>query len=195
MAVKLHFTTEYDYFKYHGKAENISSATYEKRTDIKLFEILATKFKRDEILPLLVANFIKNDSLWVGDFLTDFVEVKQNFQRWKSTISRLNYVYEEDLKNVFDFATENDLSSKDLFMYGKKNPHPLIFRFLMENMIHPETFVILDERIGFTHLKFPKDIIFQHEVNKLEKYKTFLPIDYEKFGKRTDYYISKHENK
>ena len=54
-ALKLHFTTDYDYFKYNGK-HNASVASFEKRTDKRFFKRLA---KRNiNIVEYYVANLI-----------------------------------------------------------------------------------------------------------------------------------------
>ena len=67
MAVKLHFTTNYNYFDYDGKV-NIKLDTFTKRNDRYFFHKLSTKYKQDEILDFFVANFI-DKGFFVGDFL------------------------------------------------------------------------------------------------------------------------------
>ena len=62
MAVKLHFTTNYNYFDYDGKV-NIKLDTFTKRNDRYFFHKLSTKYNQNEILDFFVANFIEKDKL------------------------------------------------------------------------------------------------------------------------------------
>ena len=174
MTVKLHFTTNYDFFKYHGKGSNITLDAYHQRRDHKLFEHLATKLKMEDVLPIMVSNFIENDSLWVGDFLTDYVEIMSCYKKWKSRIQALQYHFKKDLRNIVMFCIDNKLDFLDILVYN--NQHPIILRWMMEEMIRPETFIIIDDITRFADLQ-EGDIIWDHEVRKLDKYRSFLPYD------------------
>jgi hypothetical protein len=180
LAVKLHFTTSYNYFKYNGKASTISHSAYMRRKDKPLFERLAIHTDPDELVDLLVANFIENDSLWVGDFLVDYIEVRKTHKKWKARIQALEHTYEDDLLNIISFCNDNSLAFLDTTCYNSAT-HPLLFRFLMEGMIHPETYIILGDFLPCLDIDHPcGDIIWKHEMTKLHKYKDFLNYDKEK---------------
>ena len=83
MAVKLHFTTDYNYFDYDGKV-NIKLDTFTKRNDRYFFHKLSTKYKQDEILDFFVANFIDKDKNWIGNLLeNDGREIYLNYKKVK----------------------------------------------------------------------------------------------------------------
>ena len=70
-ALKLHFTGNYDFFKYNGKS-NVSVDSFERRKDKYHFYKLSRKYpNKEEMKNFLVANFVENDQMWVGDLLND----------------------------------------------------------------------------------------------------------------------------
>ena len=68
LAVKLHFTSNYNYFDYDGKV-NCKLETFTKRNDRYFFHKLSTKYNKDEILDFFVANFCESDKKWIGNLL------------------------------------------------------------------------------------------------------------------------------
>ena len=67
LALKLHFTTEsYDITK-HKFAAKGKKETFLKRKDLMVLRKLARDFQRQEIIDILVANFVTGDR-WGGMF-------------------------------------------------------------------------------------------------------------------------------
>ena len=66
LAVKLHFTSNYNYFDYDGKV-NCKLETFTKRNDRYFFHKLSKKYGKDEILDFFVSNFCENDKKSVGN--------------------------------------------------------------------------------------------------------------------------------
>ena len=90
MAVKLHFTTDYNYFDYDGKV-NIKLDTFTKRNDRYFFHKLSTKYNQNEILDFFVANFIEKDKNWIGNLLdSDGREIYLNYKKVKELRSDFN---------------------------------------------------------------------------------------------------------
>lgn len=178
VGLKSHFEGKYDFIKYGGKTK-VSIGSYESRNDRVMFERIANKVASNEIVPFLVANIMSGDNLWIGDITSDFDKAKDAFNKWHKKMVWLYKNYEDDLDNICRFVEEKNLAIKDLFMYNNGN-HPAIFRFMLEGMIEKETFIILDDIIGFVELnnKYLKgDIIWDNEIAKLHQYKPFIMYD------------------
>ena len=73
-AIKLHFSTEqYNFFHYDGKTR-VSIDAFQKRRDKFLFHSLARKYRDDEMVPFLVANFVHSDDNWTKSLLEEEAE-------------------------------------------------------------------------------------------------------------------------
>jgi hypothetical protein len=181
-SLKQHFTSKYDYFKYHGKLKNHSVDSYIKRRDRDFFEAVARKVKDKEVVPFLVANIMNNDTVWIGDLIADFDGAYAVFLDWKKRMVNLYKTYEEDLDNICDFVEEKKLALPSLFKYNCSN-YPVVFRFMVERIIEKETFIILDDIIGFVakadkHLA--GDIVWDDQIIRLKNYKPFIYYDEQK---------------
>ena len=69
LALKSHFTSDYDYFKYHGKMR-VKEESFLKRRDKFFFEKIERRYKK-ELVPFFVSNLIKEDNAWSGSLATD----------------------------------------------------------------------------------------------------------------------------
>ena len=68
-AIKLHFNSEqYNFFQYDGKTR-VSIDAFQKRRDKFLFHRLARKYRDEEMVPFLVANFVHSDDNWTKSLL------------------------------------------------------------------------------------------------------------------------------
>ena len=84
LALKLHFTTEsYDITK-HKYAAKGKKETFLKRKDLTVLRKLARDFRRQEIIDILVANFVSGDR-WGGMF---DVEAMETYKKWKANKER-----------------------------------------------------------------------------------------------------------
>ena len=80
VAIKLHFQQEkYDYFKFNGVVK-VSKDKFLTRKDKYFFDRICKLYDDKEYEFLLVANFLENENLWIGDILSD--ECRQKFQNW-----------------------------------------------------------------------------------------------------------------
>ena len=66
LALKLHFSSEYDFHKYNGKVSD-TIESFEKRKDKYKFVRLSRKLSDPQILDFYLANFIRGKE-WIGDF-------------------------------------------------------------------------------------------------------------------------------
>ena len=66
-ALRLHFTTDYDFIKYGGKIRQISAESFMKRKDIFFFQRLERRYKDEELTEYFVANFVSRSGVkWIG---------------------------------------------------------------------------------------------------------------------------------
>lgn len=179
VAIKNHFQTTYDYFRYNGKVK-VQFTAFEVRKDKYFF---AKMQKHADPLGLLVAHFVDNPDAWIGDIVS-FDTSQELYLKWKKRQSSISYTYQEDLKKL-----SQDLDDSLRVADGQ---HPKLLKLLLGTTIYPETVILLNSQINF----FPyweKEImdpaIWPVQLTKLQKYKPFVQYDKQKIKKITvDYF-------
>lgn len=179
VAIKNHFQTTYDYFRYNGKVK-VQFTAFEVRKDKYFF---AKMQKHPDPLGLLLAHFVDDPSAWIGDIVS-FDTSQELYLKWKKRQSSISYTYQEDLKKL-----SQDLDDSLRVEYGQ---HPKLLKLLLGTTIYPETVILLNSQINF----FPyweKEImdpaIWPVQLTKLQKYKPFVQYDKQKIKKITvDYF-------
>ena len=79
-AIKNHFSLDsYDYFKYNKKI-NVSYESFLKRKD-KIFFAKLGKRKDAYLEDFLVANFLHDTKMWVGELLSE--DCEERYKQWK----------------------------------------------------------------------------------------------------------------
>jgi hypothetical protein len=134
-AISMHFTTDYDYFKYNGKTRALES-TFESRKDKYMFYKLS---KHEDPLTFLVSNFADGKKLWVGDlFSTDKQLAYNEFLRRQQS---LTYLFECDIDNLLeDFDKNFEVPDGD---------YPHLLKLLNRKKISKETFIIIQDCVRF----------------------------------------------
>lgn len=141
-ALKLHFTGNYDFFKYNGKS-NVSVDSFERRKDKYHFYKLSRKYpNKEDMKNFLVANFVENDQLWVGDLLNDGGH--DNYMRRQKVLQSLTYSFENDIRNVFE-----GVEDKNALMRCKDGDYPPLLLKYLRREIQIETLCVLDMILGF----------------------------------------------
>ena len=175
MALKLHFTTKYDYFKYNGKTK-FTVAQFNKRKDKYQFVRLARKYSQEELVEYFCANLIRGKQ-WIGDFSKD------NWLEHQKVIQSLEYTYKNDLENLLTNGQKFDI----IFECGQGS-HPRLLKQYLGKKISLETMVILDKVLSYRK-NFDKAInetyIWPDISKRLEKYSPFVKIDVRKFRQIT----------
>jgi len=145
LAVKLHFTTNYDFFEYGGKV-NCKLDTFTKRNDRYFFHKLSKKYNKDEILDFFVANFCENDKKWVGNLLQN--DGRETYLNFKKVKDNFRYNFRNDLNNIANDFTSKRLSFDDGFRcIGGQ--HPRLLRLLLQKRISVQTTIVLNEVLSF----------------------------------------------
>jgi hypothetical protein len=181
LAMNQHFTRKsYDYFKYNGKVK-VNESTFLGRKDRYFFEKASKKFKRDEFMHFLLANYTSGSDHWIGNLMSG--ENLINMKKWKKRIDSLTYTVKEDILNLNDQEEKLDHALK--MVDGK---HPLLYRLYLRKKISLETLVILDDLVGYSKLwKRYDDMMLNDFLFLMEKYRPFLHqailIDKNKFRK------------
>lgn len=174
-ALKLHFTTDYDFNKYHGKVKYTQSQFFKNKHKY-VYEKLSKKYSDDDLKNFFIANFLRNETVWVQDLLTQ--EAYENFVDYNKTQQSLSYVFENDLISIF-----SDENHKKLFK-SNSSDFPLLLTKMLRNEVSTETVIIMNEFIGFLP-KWDKnikdDFIWPRVKTKLFKYRSFLNYDKGKF--------------
>jgi hypothetical protein len=180
-AIKLHFTSEnYNFFQYDGKTR-VSVDAFQKRRDKFLFHRLARKYRDDEMVPFLVANFVHSDDNWTKSLLED--QAEETYRDWKRTTDSMTKIYLEDLQKICPDPKEFN----NLFKVENGQFPPLLNLF-MQKEITIETMVILNNIFDFIRIwdkKISDDIIYPKVSRKIRKYGAFLAVNVDKYKQLT----------
>jgi len=181
LALNQHFTRKsYDYFKYNGKVK-VSETTFLGRKDRYFFEKASRKFKKEEFIEFLLANYTSGTEHWIGNLMSgaNLIEMK----KWKKRIDSLTYTFKEDIISIVD--QEETLDSALKMQEGR---HPLLYRMYLRKKVSLETLVILDDLVGYSKLwKRYDDMMMNDLLFLMEKYRPFfhqaIQIDKGKYRK------------
>jgi hypothetical protein len=175
-AIKLHFSSEsYNFFHYDGKTR-VSIDAFQKRRDKFLFHRLARKYRDDEMVPFLVANFVHSDDNWTKSLLEE--EAEQTYREWKRRTDSMSKIYTDDLQKI---ATKDNFN--DLFKV-EDGQFPKLLVLFMQNDVTLETMVILNNIFDFIKIwdkKISDDIIYPKVSRKIRKYGSFLNVNVDKY--------------
>jgi len=172
LALKHHFTLDnYDYFKYNKKTK-VTLDSFLKRKDRIFFAKLGNR--KDKYLEdFLVANFLYQTNIWVGELLSD--ECEERYKEWKRKQESLSYHF----KSEMEFISELDIDEFNKLFQTINGNHPRIIQKYLHKEISIESLCILDSILKFTHKsdKLLFDPIYT-DISKLcKKYQPFLKVD------------------
>lgn len=176
--LKLHFTTNYDYVKYHGKI-SIGKDAFMLRKDKFHFYKLSRKYKKDELFGFYIANLLHNPKCWAGDLVSD--DADSEYKVWLKTQQSLTYLFEQDLSTAFD-----SVDNPEELLKVVDGQYPLLYNLYLHDKVKKETVMILNNFMNFIPMwnkKIDDDIIFPEFVKSCEKYKPFFSYDEQKMKK------------
>jgi len=179
-AIKLHFNSEnYNFFHYDGKTR-VSVDAFQKRRDKFLFHRLARKYRDDEMVPFLVANFVSSDDNWTKSLLEE--EAESTYREWKRKTDSMSKIYVEDLEKIASKDNFNELFKVE------DGQFPKLLTAFLQNDVTIETMVILNNIFDFIRIwdkKISDDIIYPKVSRKIRKYGAFLSVDIKKYKELT----------
>lgn len=176
-SIKLHFNSEqYNFFQYDGKTR-VSIDAFQKRRDKFLFHRLARKYRDEEMVPFLVANFVHDGDCFTKGLLEE--EAEQTYRDWKRRTDSMSKIYEEDLRKICPEPKEFN----QLFEV-KDGQFPKLLVALLQKEVTIETLVILNNIFRFIPIwdkKISDDIIYPKVSRKIRKYGAFLAVNVDKY--------------
>ena len=180
LAVKNHFTTSYDFFKYNGKV-NAKENSFLKRRDKFFFAKLQRKYNNDQLRDLFVSNFADGEDFWIGNVLTQKAE--SVYTERKARQMKMSYIFEQDLKFLYDYYNERNLDFNSLFVM--ENGHPILLQCVLRNDIYVETMVIIDRVLNYSRKwnKVLDDPVWTEFKKRMDKYSPFVLFEADK-GKK-----------
>ena len=177
LAVRNHFTSSYDFFKYNGKV-NAKEESFLKRKDKFFFAKLQRKYNDDQLRDLFVSNFADGEDFWIGNVLTQKAEAV--YSEWKARQIKLSYIFEQDLKFLKDYYSERNLDFNSLFVM--EDGHPILLQCVLRNDIFVETMIIIDKTSNYSRKwnKVLDDPVWTEFKKRMDKYSPFIKFDNEK---------------
>lgn len=178
LALRQHFTSDYDYFKYKGKVK-AKIESFLKRKDKFFFRKLQKKYSKDELVDFFVSNFIAKGDNWIGNLISK--ESEDNYETWRNNNESSTYRFSNDILFINDFCRTNDLQANDLILVND-NDHPKLLLFYFQNKISIETLIILDKVLGFVRYWDAKldDVLWDEKKRLIYNYRSFVKYDLDK---------------
>jgi T4 gene Gp59 loader of gp41 DNA helicase len=173
LALKRHFNSDYDYFKYNGKV-NASKDSFNCRKDKIFFPKLA---KHNDPKGFLISNLLENNNAWIREIAYS-VKSEEVYNKWLGKKQSLCYKFKEDLSKFKDNFNDNIVS--------EDNSHPYIVMLYLRDDIMLETLCIVCELSGclkYWSKKFEYDPVMEQIINKIVKYIPFIEFNPEKYKK------------
>ncbi len=176
LALKLHFTTDYDYFRYGGKTRAMTNESFEKRKDIFFFQKIERRYNDQELTDFFVSNFVDdNKTKWIGELSS--VNAEKVYVNWKKKTQSFSYVFEQDLliaKEKLRTANPADLWE------SVEGNHPQILKLYLGKKINLETLVATNEVLNYVPRwdKEIRDSIIWPGISKsIRKYSPFIHMN------------------
>lgn len=182
-SLRLHFTSNYDFFKYRGKTRKFGNLDNKRG---KNFIFRLEKKYGGEFASFLVCMFTSHskENWRLDQFIC--VENEKIYDKWKSRMSSLPYHFEQDL----NFLKNLDVPFNDMFKCSiirngiKQKSHPLILKHYIKEDINLETLIVIDIVLGyFSHWdkSMEDDFLWKDLHFKIKKYKPFLTISKDRY--------------
>lgn len=170
LALKRHFTTDYDFFKYNGKVR-ASVQSFENRKDKYQFYKLS---KRKDAKEFILANMIFDPTLWVGDLLNN-EKAEEIHLEWVRKQQSLSYIFKNDLAEL-----NNDFNSN---LHVKDGQHPQLLRLYTMHRVNLESLIIIDDLVkifSYWEKRIADPILFPRIYRTVSKAKPFIKFDRDK---------------
>ena len=161
-ALKLHFTTDYDYVKYNGKIRKISPETFDKKRSKYLFYKLSNKYPAEELESFLISNLNKNPGMFVTDVFND--NAISNYREYKKFCSAPVEYFIDDIEKLF-LPTKTPLENFECF---DKYTCPRVLSEMVGERFSKYSFAVLLDVLPVDYVAYldKQDIHIWKEVRK-----------------------------
>lgn len=178
IALRLHFTSDYDYVKYNGKC-NATVQSFRKRKDMFFFKKLGRIYNKQQLEHFFIANFLADEKVWVREMLTP--ECEDVYKQWQKKSESLMYFFKTDCNLISQYC---DTSGKfDSFFNVKDGQHPPMLKMALSNKVSLESFVILNSILRFVgrwDKQIVDTVVWPSYSLKCKKYRPFLDFNVDK---------------
>jgi len=175
-ALKLHFSSNYDFFKYNGRVKSTTPEAYERRRDKYMFHKLARTVADRDMTAYLVANFIVSDQYWTKDLISQ--EAQDNWREWQKRNQSLYYTFTQDFRKLtIGITPDQAVATRDFGEY------PILLNMYMSGEICIETMVILNKMariLARWNGHISDNVMYPKIRDKILKYTPFLQYDLER---------------
>lgn len=183
VAIKLHFQTSYDYFKFAGKAKT-SRESYNNRRDKHIFERLSKIYDSNDYETLLIANLSDNPDIWIGDVASE--SGRQKYLNLKKKFQSLQYIFKQDMNRIKDDIESGTVKTfDDIFGYVSEDAGwPHIVSLMVQGDISIESFIIMNKILNFlprTSKHITDDLVWPEISKLISKYSPFVRVDLKPF--------------
>lgn len=170
-AVKLHFTSNYDVFKYNGRV-NCPHAAFARRNDRKIFARIAERFNTPkEAVEYYVANFAYGNK----NFIYSGDESEEKYKLWQKRKENRTYEFSKQMNFLLQYLEDNHMTYDQVFNIDSGTPE--LLRLFVSGDLHLETLVIIDEYENFLPSWEPLILIWGEQLQLLNKVKRFVRFD------------------
>ena len=173
LAVKNHFTTDYDYVKYDGRV-TAKLESFTKRPDRYFFHKLSKRYNERDILDYFVSNFAVDGNKWVGNLINN--EGTENYTRYRRYKESFDYHFRNDCVSIRNDLGNRGISFNDGFLVNS-GQHPRILRLHIQKKIHIQTTVILNSILSFSKIwdkEINEKVVWPKIAHTLAKLKPFV---------------------
>jgi hypothetical protein len=183
VAVKLHFDSDYDIFKYRGSVK----AEIPKKREIA-FKKLCNEIQNINFIQYLVANVVEGNA-YCGVY--DIDTGIRNYTNWKKRIDSLTYQFKMDLDVIDKCMARKGLTIEEVLNYNGE--HTWIYKLYSGKSISIETVVILNGIYNFVDTYYNKDdFLLNSFCILISKYYPFLNIDINLYRQIVDSLLGEH---
>ena len=175
LALKLHFTENYNFLENHENLKSITYTKFENRSDSRIFIKLSTKLEKDDVIPFFVSQFSDRNIFNITDIVNDMNKSYNIYINWIKRIQNLEGLYKHDLTIISKAASGN---WKNVFC-SKNGDYPLIFKMVCAKDISPETYSCMNDlfnHASHVYSNFLEDDMFNNLNFRYVKYRYFLNI-------------------
>ena len=163
LALKRHFTSDYDYFKYNGKV-SASLKSFESRKDRIFFEKLA---KHHDPIGMLVSNLLVNPKAWIRD-ISYTESANRTYEDWAKRLQSMSYSMKRELNEL-----DSDFDSNILVESGG---HAKLVKLYLSGRVSLETITVIATVTGCLKYwdKTMQDPVWEEVGTKIKNYAPFL---------------------
>jgi len=172
LAMKRHFTSSYDYFKYNGRV-NVSKESFMTRRDAYQFQRMS---KKKDYKNLILSNIIENPKIWVGSLLED--SANEIYLSWRKRNDAITRHVTDSLNKLDDDFKTNFISTN--------GQYPHLVDLYLRKEISIEALCILaklSNSVVYWQENVVDKVVFPDIINRIDKYHPFIVYSTEKVKK------------